>query len=645
MRLSGNVIEADLTAPTVTVPDTIDADRPKTVRHRGVLYGIVGLALLAIAGYSLIRQRRSERDLRQARHQLATAHVEAAVQLLGQHHRSDGLLKLLEAHEAIDDRDPLAEPIRRLIAGWSRTVGAPLPHDDSVVAVAVSDDGRLAITASHDGTARCWNLKRGQPIGEILYHEDDVVSVALSADGRFAITAGDDNLARIWETASGAPRGKPIKHNGDVQAVAICDDGSLVVTVSGNVAQLWGALNQVAVGAPLKHTAEIRDVAISAAGPHRDHGWRRPRRAAVGHQHRSAAGTPSGTRRRGRGRGTQRERSDRADRQPGRHGSLVDGCDRKTPGGPLAHAGDVVAVALSRDGQTAVTGSRDHSARLWNVPQAESRGPPLRHAGAVLAVAISDDARLVITASEDDTCRFWEGATGRPVGVPKSHDHAVVAIAVSGNAAVAVSGSLDGTARVWRAETDRPLGEPLGTDGNAYRATGSQDGQITLEQTGSHQLLVRHVSSGRLVSALQLPDRFLICHAISPDGKTVVVGCDDHTVQIWDVATGWPLAAPWQHPTQLVSVAFTSNGEVISGGVDEQAWRWPLPTASNSPAESLRLSIEALTGLTHDRSGRTRRLKQHEWLARISQLQELGEPTPTGLADRSGRDGAPLPRR
>ena len=625
-----------MTAPTVTDPDTIDADRPKTVRHRGVLYGVVGLALLAIAGYSLIRQRRSERDLRQARHQLATAHVEAAVQLFGQHHRSDGLLKLLEAHEAIDDRDPLAEPIRRLIAGWSRSVGAPLPHDDSVVAVAVSGDGRLAITASHDGTARCWNLKRGQPIGEILYHEDDVVGVALSADGRFAITAGDDNLARIWETTRGAPRGKPIKHNGDVQAVAICDDGSRVVTVSGNVAQLWGALNQVAVGAPLKHTAEIRDVAISAAGPI----------AITAGADRVARLWDTNT---GRPLGPPLEHADEVvavalseSGQIALTGSLDDTArlwtvaTGKPLGPPLAHAGDVVAVALSRDGQTAVTGSRDHSARLWNVPQAESRGPALRHAGAVLAVAISDDARLVVTASEDDTCRFWEGATGRPVGVPKPHDHAVVAIAVSGNAAVAVSGSLDGTARVWRAETDRPLGAPLGTDGNAYRATGSQDGQITLEQTGAHQLLVRHVSSGRLVSALQLPDRYLICHAISPDGKTVVVGCDDHTVQIWDVATGWPLAAPWQHPTQLVSVAFTSNGEVISGGVDEQAWRWPLPTASNSPAESLRLSIEALTGLTHDRSGRTRRLKQHEWLARISQLQELGEPA-AGLAhpDRS----------
>ena len=268
-------------------------------------------------------------------------------------------------------------------------------------------------------------------------------------------------------------------------------DGTVHEVVNGVVRHPDG-LNQVAVGAPLKHTAEIRDVAISAAGPI----------AITAGADRVARLWDTNT---GRPLGPPLEHADEVvavalseSGQIALTGSLDDTArlwtvaTGKPLGPPLAHAGDVVAVALSRDGQTAVTGSRDHTARLWNVPQAESRGPALRHAGAVLAVAISDDARLVVTASGDDTCRFWEGATGRPVGVPKPHDHAVVAIAVSGNAAVAVSGSLDGTARVWRAETDRPLGEPLGTDGNAYRATGSQDGQITLE----HEELDDHVVVG-----------------------------------------------------------------------------------------------------------------------------------------------------
>ena len=34
----------------------------------------------------------------------------------------------------------------------------------------------------------------------------------------------------------------------------------------------------------------------------------------------------------------------------------------------------------------------------------------------------------------------------------------------------------------------------------------------------------------------------------SPDGKTVVTGCGDHTARLWDAATGVPRGAPLEHP-------------------------------------------------------------------------------------------------
>ncbi|MEE3368233.1 MAG: hypothetical protein VX346_02690 [Planctomycetota bacterium] len=189
---------------------------------------------------------------------MTSAYVQTAVELLEKQNRTDGLLKLFQAYQVTDDGDPTALPIRRMLAGWSRTLGPPLRHDDSIVALTVSGDGRRAVTASHDNTARCWNLENGQPIGSAWEHEEDVVDVALSADGSLAICASDDNLARLWNPATVTRQGKPFKHHGNVTAVAISADGSRVVTVSGHAAQIWRTVDHQTVGTPGAYGANQR---------------------------------------------------------------------------------------------------------------------------------------------------------------------------------------------------------------------------------------------------------------------------------------------------------------------------------------------------------------------------------------------------
>jgi WD40 repeat protein len=50
----------------------------------------------------------------------------------------------------------------------------------------------------------------------------------------------------------------------------------------------------------------------------------------------------------------------------------------------------------------------------------------------------------------------------------------------------------------------------------------------------------------------------------SPDGKTVLTGHTDGTVQLWDAATHQPLGEPLLHEGRLLDLAFSSKGQTIA---------------------------------------------------------------------------------
>ena len=72
-------------------------------------------------------------------------------------------------------------------------------HEDMILSVAYSLDGRFALSGSEDRTLRLWDIATGQCIRVLTGHRYDVRSVALSRDSRFAISGGLFDAVRLWE--------------------------------------------------------------------------------------------------------------------------------------------------------------------------------------------------------------------------------------------------------------------------------------------------------------------------------------------------------------------------------------------------------------------------------------------------------------
>ena len=105
-------------------------------------------------------------------------------------------------------------------------------HSSSVSAVAVTPDGRRAVSASDDQTLKVWDLERGEEVRTLKGHSSSVRAVAVTPDGRRAVSASDDQTLKVWDLERGEEVRTLKGHSGWVYAVAVTPDGRRAVSAS-----------------------------------------------------------------------------------------------------------------------------------------------------------------------------------------------------------------------------------------------------------------------------------------------------------------------------------------------------------------------------------------------------------------------------
>ena len=204
------------------------------------------------------------------------------------------------------------------------------------------------------------------------------------------------------------------------------------------------------------------------------------------------------------------------------------------------HGGPVRALAISADGQTAVSGSFDSSVIRWSLPRNAADQVLRFHQSAVNAVALTPDGRTV-TGGEDGKIAIWQTGSPTPQRVLEGHVAPVVSLAVSPDGTTLASASWDRTIRLWS-------------------LTGGE--QRVLED---HQQNVNGV-------------------AFTPDGKALVSAAYDLTLRIWPLDGGAPTIITL--PTPLNSVAVSRDGEIVAGGADGRVFFFSTSGAPHGEIDS-----------------------------------------------------------
>ena len=127
-------------------------------------------------------------------------------------------------------------------------------------------------------------------------------------------------------------------------------------------------------------------------------------------------------------------------------------CLEARTGKPLldlkGHTFGVQSMAVSPDGERIVTGSWDHTAKVWDARTGTLLLDLKGHAWIVTSVAFSPDGMRIVTGSADNTARMWDAATSTELFALKGHTGGVNSVAFSADGTRLVTGSQDKTARV-----------------------------------------------------------------------------------------------------------------------------------------------------------------------------------------------------
>jgi cytochrome c len=191
------------------------------------------------------------------------------------------------------------------------------------------------------------------------------------------------------------------------------------------------------------------------------------------------------------------------------------------------HGGPVRALAISPDGETAVSGSFDSTAIRWSLTRNAAEQVLRFHADAVNAVVLLRDGRAA-TAGADGRIAIWTPGNTQPDAVLEGHTAPIAALAVSPDGATLASASWDQTVRLW----------PLAG--------------------GVSRVLEGHTQNVNGV-------------VFAPDGRTLVSVGYDQSVRIWPLVEPSPPTVVAM-PSPLNAVAIGRDGEIATGGADDKVY-------------------------------------------------------------------------
>ncbi|AOY79923.1 WD40 repeat domain-containing protein [Moorena producens JHB] len=254
------------------------------------------------------------------------------------------------------------------------------------------------------------------------------------------------------------------------------------------------------------------------------------------------------------------------------------------------HSAPVNSVAVTPDGTRVISGASDHTVRVWNLATGKEILRFNGHSAPVNAVAVTPDGKKVVSVSiaKYDSIKVWDVETGKEELTLKGHGYLVRTVAITFDNRV-ISASDNGTIKIWSLTNGEMLfsikhRDEVGSGSvqTVYAMVVTRDykwliyGYCHSDQS-TNKIIIRNLKTLRQVFTLDGHNNLITALAVTPDRKQVISGSFLNTIKIWDIKSQEEILTFIAHDDSIYDIKLTRNGnQIISASKDKTIKVWNL---------------------------------------------------------------------
>ncbi|HNZ66088.1 MAG TPA: WD40 repeat domain-containing serine/threonine-protein kinase, partial [Planctomycetota bacterium] len=113
-------------------------------------------------------------------------------------------------------------------------------HENIITALAMTPDGKIAVSGDCEGRIHCWNIENSSYWMELVGHTKHITSLAISTDAKIVASGSWDQEVKIWDMETGKEIRNILFHEQTISSIKITTDNKQIIIGSWDgKASIW----------------------------------------------------------------------------------------------------------------------------------------------------------------------------------------------------------------------------------------------------------------------------------------------------------------------------------------------------------------------------------------------------------------------